>query len=325
MKGRLEILKEGEGLASFDEEGFHYEKHSIEGAEFDLYYEDILFGHYVTDAQGCITVEDLELGIYKLVETKAPHGMELDETPMEIRLEYKDRNTPVIVEGKNIYNVRKKVAVSVNKYKSNTEEKLTGGEFELHNKNDIVNYKGEVIVAADTVLATAEAEEGVIDFGLDLPEGDYYIVESKAVDGYLKNAEATEFTATVDEECEVKLYNEVIPPRANENHEHGQEQELPTAVKGAFVNYITEDFGGTDRSVLIGGIADEAAGGVAGTKPAGEPDISVLAEKTVISFLTGAILTAIVLLVLDIRKRREDKKPRSHSQSTNEVILNNRR
>ena len=351
VKGRLELIKEGEGLISFDEEGFRYEKHSLEGAEFDLFrtedtqteeqaeeqsdghaeeqsdgqaeeqsdgesdgQPEILIGHFVTDEQGSVIVENLDLGTYKLVETKAPYGMERDETPIEIRVEYKDQNTPVVVVGKNIYNTRKKVNLKVNKYRSGTDEKLSGGEFELYCKNDIVNYKGEVIAPADTLLATVGAVEGVIDFGLDLPEGDYYIVESKAVEGYKKSDRPAEFTAGAEEECVVDLYNEIIPPKSPEK------EEPLTAVKGAFVNYITEDFGGTDQSVLIGIIAsgwdsakaglnstkagrkNQAAGGdqIAGT----ESSVTEAATKVIVSFLTGMLVAAVVLLVMEIRKRR---------------------
>jgi uncharacterized surface anchored protein len=347
VKGRLEILKEGEGLVSFDEEGFHYEKHSLEGAEFDLFrvvrgqaeeaaeqpgeqpeepsdeQTEAPAGHYVTDSQGSVIVENLELGTYKLVETKAPYGMETDATPIEIKVEYKDQNTPVVVVGKNIYNTRKKVNLTVNKYRSGTEEKLSGGEFELYCKNDIVNYKGEVIAPADTLLATTEAVEGVIDFGLDLPEGDYYIIESKAIEGYKKMTEPVDFRAGFEEACVVDLYNEIIPPKTPVN----EVKEQLTAVKGAFVNYITEDFGGSDTSVLIGGIAaglkEPSAPAEANERTAdadnatvgltGQDSIAALVTKVLVSFLTGTLVAAMVLLVLDIRNRHERRHPDHHS------------
>ena len=44
-----------------------------------------------------------------------------------------------------------------------------------------------MIVEKDTAIATAQAEEGVIDFGIDLPHGLYYICETIAVEGYQKD------------------------------------------------------------------------------------------------------------------------------------------
>src|SRR5699024_3961605 len=60
----------------------------LEDAEFKLVDSDgeVVQENLVTNNQGEILVEDLLLGKYQLIETKAPEGYELDETPINIEI-----------------------------------------------------------------------------------------------------------------------------------------------------------------------------------------------------------------------------------------------
>ena len=71
--------KQGVQLRKVDEEGV-----SIPGVEFDLYRdvndEYIRIGHYKTDDNGLITIEEVPFGKYYFIETKGVKGFEFDGT-----------------------------------------------------------------------------------------------------------------------------------------------------------------------------------------------------------------------------------------------------
>lgn len=252
-KGKLVITKEGESLTGFENGEFIYANTSLSGAEFDLFRdgEEEPCAHLVTDENGNASADNLNLGTYRLVETKAPYGMTLNDTPTEIVLEYANQTTPVVIKEKSLYNEREKVFLQIEKCEKGSNRKLSGGSFGLYTKEEITNVKGEVIVPKDELLAKTEAKDGEVKFELDLPHGEYYVRELEAVPGYRKSNEIYELNAVYgqipEDGIKATIYNtrivEETPPTIPETP-----KKVLSAKKN---NYITEDEGGNGYSVLI--------------------------------------------------------------------------
>ncbi len=219
--GRVELTKTGPTLTAFENGKFVWEEKGLVGAEFEVYavgdilthdmqldangertkyYSDgDLVGTIVTGADGKGVLEDLPLGNYKMIETVAPVGYILDDTPIEFSVEFVDDSTPIIEITQSILNDKQDVVVDVTKKITGTSYNLAGAKFELSAESDIVNYEGTVIVNAGDVIATGtSASDGKVNFGLDLPFGvDYKIVEISAPAGYTMSDEEFTFTATL--------------------------------------------------------------------------------------------------------------------------------
>ena len=188
IKGVISILKRGESLTSYTDGQFVYTEQSLQGAEFELRKKDsdVVLGTYTTDENGQIQVNNLPLGIYTLTETKAPYGMTLDTTPVEIEAKQVAEGT--IIEVKTIMNNRQKIVMDITKQDKSSKAKLSGGQFDLYAEEDIKNYKGEVIVSKDALIESVEAKNGKVAFTKDIPHAKYYVKESKAINGYKDNA-----------------------------------------------------------------------------------------------------------------------------------------
>ncbi|PAF18659.1 SpaA isopeptide-forming pilin-related protein [Terribacillus saccharophilus] len=122
-----------------------------------------------TDGEGRIIVEDLAPGSYTFVETKAPVGYELDNTPIEVTVE-KGQNEAAVVTAVNELTPGTAVLEKVDADDSTV--KLEGAVFKL------VNDKGETI--QEDIITD---ENGQITIG-DLKPGNYQFIETKAPAGY---------------------------------------------------------------------------------------------------------------------------------------------
>ena len=220
-KGKLIIHKSGETLKSFKKD-FIYEETSLSGAEFAVYAaediytpdhqvdeagnrtviypKDTLIQKVTTDEKGEAILNDLPLGTYRVVETKAPTGFVINSDSQELTFLYKDQNTPVVEETVEFSNKRQKVELKVVKEDAETGKKLEGAEFGIYNNNDI--YSGDkVIVKADTLLQKVKSDKnGLAQITLDLPLGKYYVKELQAPDGYVSSDEILEFDASYQEQ-----------------------------------------------------------------------------------------------------------------------------
>lgn len=219
--GRVELTKTGPTLTAYENGKFVWEEKGLVGAEFEVYavgdilthdmqldengertkyYSDgDLVGTIVTDADGKGVLENLPLGNYRMIETKAPVGYIIDTTPIEFSVEFVDDSTPIIEITKSILNDKQDVVVDVTKKITGSTVNLAGATFELYAEDDIVNYEGTVIVNAGDKIATGtSASNGKVNFGLDLPFGvSYKIVETSAPAGYTMSDEEFTFTATL--------------------------------------------------------------------------------------------------------------------------------
>lgn len=227
VKGELKIVKQGEVLHGFEQD-FIYEKENLEGAVFQVYAaEDIYTADYqkddngertlvyaadtlvaeiTTDEQGEAKLENLPLGVYKLVETKAPEGYVADESVQTVTFAYADQDTSVIAQTVLLENDRQKVEISVLKKEKNSDRVLEGAVFALTAGEDICNKEGTVIMKAGTVIEEkATDKDGKLTFTAKLPTGFSYCVHEIApVPGFVLTDEVQEFTIT-DEDYKEKI------------------------------------------------------------------------------------------------------------------------
>lgn len=153
------------------------EGRKLSGWEFTIYRDSTSVG--VINAKGMFEADGktehsgLEVGNYKLKETKVPFGY---ETKADETLIISEADIESGIKTLNIINERKLGKVSLVKKDSRSGEKLIGAEFELYKKNDKADYEklGGVYVTD---------EQGKIEIN-NLDWGDYYLKEVKAPEGY---------------------------------------------------------------------------------------------------------------------------------------------
>ena len=215
VKGRLEIIKQGEALKGYGKD-FLYELRSLAGAEFAvyasediytsdhqmdangnrivIYAKDSLVATVTTDENGMAVVENLPLGSYYVKETKAPVGFVLSNQAQAVTFTYKDQKTPVIERSVEFVNDRQKVSISVEKQDAQNENKVSGAVFGLYTK-EAISINGKVVVAADKLLQEATSDaQGLAIFHVDLPLGYlFYVKELKAPAGFVSSDEVLEF------------------------------------------------------------------------------------------------------------------------------------
>lgn len=140
-------------------------KQPLKHAKFTVYKKSgEVIGNYETDAEGIIIIDNLEPGWIKIVETKAPDGYLLDETPKDIEI---TNNQFVKVTFEN----NPMSSVIIKKYDVSTKKPLAGAKFKITKKS------GDVIGEYTT------DDNGMIQIN-ELSTGWYSVVEIKAPDGY---------------------------------------------------------------------------------------------------------------------------------------------
>ncbi|MGX7202544.1 hypothetical protein BCR22_12715 [Enterococcus plantarum] len=184
--GSLEIVKK-------DEAGT-----VLEGAEFEVYNSaNELVGKISTDANGIGQLTDLPYGTYKLIETKAPEGYELDTTEKFITLAKTDPNGKASIDviNKKI-ELPKLGALKITKYvkDSNPTIYLSGAVFEVYDNDTqligtyTTDTNGEILLN-------------------DLEPGKYYVVEVEAPPGYEEDSTFYEVTVESGTVVEIRHAN----------------------------------------------------------------------------------------------------------------------
>lgn len=169
---------------------------AADGVSEDYFKADELVGTITTDTNGIAQLGDLPVGKYYVKEAETAHGYVLDGEPRYVDLSYRDQDTPVVTYDEAWQNNRQKVKVTVLKKEKDTERVLAGGIFGLFTREDIKNASGDVLMEADTLIELRTTDEnGQITFTADLPvDGNYYVKELYAPDGFVTTNEEQDFT-----------------------------------------------------------------------------------------------------------------------------------
>ncbi|WP_423363875.1 MSCRAMM family protein [Mycoplasma sp. P36-A1] len=155
-------------------------KELLVGAIFDLQDENhnVIIKNMKTDQSGKIAVNDLSPGTYYFVETKAPEGYILNSNPIKFEVDAKESSNQTIQITNKEINHSLRVVKKDKKDKTN----LSDAQFSLFDEN------GKVI---KTKLTTNQ--DGVFlikDFNI----GEYYLVETKAPEGYILDSKEYKFS-----------------------------------------------------------------------------------------------------------------------------------
>lgn len=212
VTGQLSVTKVGEVLDKWDAKTadssnhFVYKKANISGATFKLIAkEDIktaydnsyvyragdLVAEFTTGIDGSYVINNLPLGNYMLVETKAPTGFVLDTAPIDVTLKYAGQTVEVVKDEKTVEDERQKIAVDANKADAATMNPLLNTVFALYAEDDIVNHDGIVIIKKGTMIEKQCTNAlGKAVFISDLPLGNYIVKEIDSPTGYGNRFEA---------------------------------------------------------------------------------------------------------------------------------------
>ena len=162
----------------------------LTGATFEVYDTDVN-GDKMGDAIGVVTDADgdgsyhftgLSKKKYIIVETFAPAGYVRYSAPLRVNLEMLDgADTRHTMEIKNDPEPNKQYGLSVKKVSVGTATALTGAQFDLYDA-DGSGDMGNRLGAFTEIAATGEYE-----YHEALKNGIYYVVETRAPDGYVLN------------------------------------------------------------------------------------------------------------------------------------------
>ncbi|WP_353892877.1 SpaA isopeptide-forming pilin-related protein [Proteinivorax hydrogeniformans] len=168
-QGSVELVKE-------DTQG-----NKLQGAVFSLFdqYDNLIYADLETGEDGVLMAENLAPGDYYFVETKAPDGYVINTEKISFSITSEAEGVPETVEAGTAINYQ--------------------GSVELH-KEDV---DGNPLAGA--IFTIEDGEENIIQTGLksdengrvfaeDLAPGDYYFVETKAAEGFIRNEVPVAFT-----------------------------------------------------------------------------------------------------------------------------------
>ncbi|CCQ19456.1 Wall-associated protein [Listeria monocytogenes N53-1] len=177
-------------------------KATLAGATFELQDKEgnTLQTDLKTDENGVLKVTDLVPGSYQFVETSAPTGYKLDNSPVSFEVVAGETDQVVKVTKENTLEVG---SVELTKLDSATKATLAGATFELQDK------EGNTL---QTGLTTDE--NGVLKV-TDLVPGTYQFVETKAPIGYELDTTPVSFeivAGETDQIVKVTKENTLVPP-----------------------------------------------------------------------------------------------------------------
>lgn len=165
-----------------------------------------------TDEKGKAETEALYLGKYVVKETKAPNGYLLNPKEFAVTLEYEDQETEIVYGNVIVPDELAKGKIRVKKTDAETGNGLSGAEFEIRAKEDIITPDGTVKVKAGTVVDTIKTSDKGTAETKELYLGKYEVQETKAPEGYLLNTQKYPVELIyADQETEI-VYGDVTVP-----------------------------------------------------------------------------------------------------------------
>lgn len=213
VKGKINVEKRGEVLVDYKDGKFIYEEKGLANAKYEIFAKENIYdpsndgtiiykkGTVVdtitTNSEGKATSKALPLGNYSVREILAPDTFVLSSEVKDVSLKYKDQNTAIVFANTSFTNERQKVDINVYKKDAENDIGLLGATFGLYAKNDIKNYKGEIVVTAGTLIESVTSNtEGKVHFTSDLPLTNFEIKEVQAPIGYSSSNEVIKVDAT---------------------------------------------------------------------------------------------------------------------------------
>ena len=139
-----------------------------------------------TDEKGKAETEALYLGKYVIKETKAPNGYLLNPKEFAVTLEYEDQETEIVYGDVTVPDELAKGKIRVKKTDAETGNGLSGAEFEIRAKEDIVTPDGTVKAKAGTVVDTIVTDTTGIARSKELYLGKYVVKETKQPIGFIR-------------------------------------------------------------------------------------------------------------------------------------------
>ena len=280
FKGQIKIDKSADIITGFTSGNeatytsgcFRYSQKALEGTEFGLYAKDNIFypdgrcdsnGNravmftknqlietMVTGTDGSVVSKtELYAGEYYIEETKALNGY----VPLKDKIFVQIGSDGTQTEVSEMFSVKvsnKQTSLSAVALKKDVKDQrpLLGAYFSLYADSDI--YSGDkLIIKKGTYIETAvSSSDGTAHFSDNLPEGEYYIREVKAPEGYEIDTRPYRFKLVRGNEpvCEVCEFYDMPKPK----------EKPGTIVLGASYtktstnNYMTDDIGVGGFSVI---------------------------------------------------------------------------
>ena len=233
VKGKINVEKRGEVLVNYKDGKFIYEEKGLANAKYEIFAKENIYdpsndgtiiykkGTVVdtitTNSEGKATSKALPLGNYSVREVLAPDTFVLSSEVKDVSLKYKDQNTAIVFDNTSFTNERQKVDINVYKKDAENDIGLLGATFGLYAKNDIKNYKGEIVVTSGTLIESVTSNtEGKVHFTSDLPLTNFEIKEVQAPIGYSSSNEVIKVDATYRSQntkvinLEYEFKNEII-------------------------------------------------------------------------------------------------------------------
>jgi uncharacterized surface anchored protein len=127
-------------------------KQPLKGAKFTVYRQNgEIIGHYETDGDGVIILDRLSPGWFKAVETKAPDGWLLDDTPQDFEVT-DNQFIKLVFENKQLSSLQ------IRKVSETDGTPLAGAVFEVRKQNG--EYVGEYTTEAGGAISIPNAAPG---------------------------------------------------------------------------------------------------------------------------------------------------------------------
>ena len=159
-----------------------------------------LVAEITTGDDGAASTQELYLGRYTIVETKAPEGCVLNTQAQDVTLTYAGQEVSLTSTDAGFVNDRQKVSIDAEKVMEQSQSfgigmngEVTAVSFGLYAGEDIMAADGSVLPIDGLIEIAFADENGHVAFNADLPFGHYYVKELSTNPYYAKNMRVYSF------------------------------------------------------------------------------------------------------------------------------------